>query len=85
VVLANTGSIQTTMIKFVHVGIQKTGSKWLQYGLFNQHPQLEVFGHIVKHHRLEKPGYLVRELYNKYADDPKKLREVLEQILLNKF
>lgn len=31
-------------IKFIHVGLQKTGSTWLQEGLFSNHPQLEVYG-----------------------------------------
>lgn len=32
------------MVHFVHVGIQKTGSTWLQTGLFSHHPQLNVIG-----------------------------------------
>src|SRR5690554_3839505 len=52
------------MVDFVHVGIQKTGSTWLQNGIFEHHPDLEVFGHLVKGHRLKKLGYLVPELYS---------------------
>lgn len=32
------------MIDFAHVGIQKTGSTWLQTGLFAHHPELDVIG-----------------------------------------
>jgi hypothetical protein len=56
------------MIEFAHIGLQKTGSTWLRYGIFDQHPELEVFGHIVKGHRLEKPGYLVQEIYDPNFD-----------------
>lgn len=30
---------------FIHVGIVKTGSTWLQTGFFVQHPELQVVGH----------------------------------------
>ncbi len=64
------------MIDFAHVGMQKTGSTWLQYGIFDQHPQLEVFGHIVKGHRLEKPGYLVQKLYDPNFDKERWLQKL---------
>lgn len=40
------------MIHFAHVGIQKTGSTWLQTGLFSHHPDLEVMGGNIRDHQL---------------------------------
>lgn len=49
------------MIDFIHVGIQKTGSTWLQTGYFRQHPQLQVIGGAI----LDRPiTRLIQDLYD---------------------
>ncbi len=49
------------MIKFAHIGIQKTGSTWLQTGFFRYHPDLEIIGAGVRSRPLSK---IIQEIYD---------------------
>ena len=42
------------IIEFAHVGLQKTGSTWLQKDLFSKHPDLTVLGSTAKNENLTK-------------------------------
>ncbi len=51
------------MVHFVHVGMMKTGSTYLQKGLFSKHPELLTIGHNYLAYESKEAGRLVKLLF----------------------
>ncbi len=58
----------TPTVRFAHVGIQKTGSTWLQNGLFYDHPQLQMMGEMPRGYPLADLNRLVQDLFAEDVD-----------------